>query len=124
MNTADLEEIVSYFRSDQWQGFMRALDRGRVVRHAHAYTHSRIHSTSLRSVVELFFKAYGVPLERKVKLISHGTGLANIYYVQPRGMAHFEVMANFSAHEVLAPNRIASGLSYEYWDDDFMTQQY
>lgn len=124
MNSADLEAIVSYFRSDQWRGFIAALERGRVVRHAHAYTRSRIHPASLRSVIEVYFSAYGVPLERKIKLISHGTGLANLYYIQPKNMAHFEVMANYSADEVLVPNRIVSGLSYEYWDDEFMTRQY
>jgi hypothetical protein len=122
------EQIALYFESEQWLGALKVMSRGRDdVRHAHVYTDSIIHPDSIRRVVEAYFAAKGIAVERKVKLISVGRGQLVVYYIQPTGMCHFEVFPRFSKDVVLEPTQgqdTRGGSAFEYWDVDFMQNYY
>jgi hypothetical protein len=122
------EQIAQYFESEQWLGALKVMSRGRdEVRHAHVYTDSIIHPDSIRRVVEAYFAAKGIEVERKVKLVSIGRGQLVVYYIQPTGMCHFEVFPRFSEDVVLEPMEgqyARGGIAFEYWGVDSMAEYY
>lgn len=121
------KEALQYLLSDHWQGFVRELERGKEVRHAHIYVESILHPTSMAEVVRAYFEAAGRPLRRQIRFLSHGRGFGNVYNVHPEGMCHFEVMMRFSDRivvEPMAPEATRKGRNAEWWDDDFMQEFY
>lgn len=122
------EQIAGYFESSDWEGALDVMRRGRHdVLHAHVYTDSILHPHAIRRVVEAYFAAKKIPMERKIKLLSHGRGYLNVYYIQPAGMCHFEVFPRFTVDTVLEPMAAANargGRSFEYWDVAFMQNYY
>lgn len=122
------EKILEYFGSEEWNSAMEVLSRGRVaVRHAHIYADSILHPLDVTRLVHAYFEARGLPIERKIKLLSHGTGYTNVYYIQPKGMCHFEIFLRFTPETVLEPMPAAAargGKSFEYWDPEYMEAYY
>ncbi|MCL4766988.1 MAG: hypothetical protein KJZ80_12185 [Hyphomicrobiaceae bacterium] len=121
------EKVVEYFESDHWRGFLSVLSRGRVVRHAHLYCEGILHPESIRQVARNYFETRNLPLERQVKILSHGPGYANVYYIQPKGMCHFEIFSKFNSDVVMEPmsaQAARGGKTMEYWDDAFMAEHY
>lgn len=122
------EQILTYFESDEWNGAMEVMARGRDdVLHAHIYADSILHPYSIQAIVEAYFKAKNRPVERKIKFLSHGRGALNVYYIQPAGMCHFEVFPRFTTETVLEPMDVRNtrgGQSFEFWDVAFMKNYY
>jgi hypothetical protein len=122
------EEIARYFESDEWTGALDVMRRGRSdVLHAHVYTDSILHPHSIRDVAQAYFSAKNIPMERKIKFLSHGKGYLNVYYIQPAGMCHFEIFPRFTTETVLEPmaaQNARGGRSFEYWDVAFMQNYY
>lgn len=122
------KEIVNYFRSPEWLGPLEVMAQGReAVRHAHVYCDSILHPLSVTKLVEAYFRATGRPVERKIRLLSHGKGYSNVYYIQPKGMCHFEVFLKFDTDQVIAPmdaQGARGGKAFEYWGPEFMAAYY
>jgi len=118
-----IPKVAEYFQSEQWNGLMDILRRGSEVRHAHVYTESILSPFDFAQVIQGYFEKHGLSLERKITFLSHGRGYANIYYIQPRGMCHFEVFLKYNDDVVIEPAGAAStrtGQNLEYWDDAYM----
>ncbi len=122
------EQILAYFESTAWTDALQIMARGRQdVLHAHIYTDSILHPRSMQRVVETYFEAKGQRCERKVKILSHGKGYTNVYYIQPPGMCHFEVFLRFNPDVVIEPMDVAAargGKAFDYWDPAFMAAYY
>jgi len=120
-------EIERYFDSEHWRDSLAVMRRGRSVRHAHIYCDSALDPNSVRSLIETYFAQRGEPVERKIGLLSHGRGVANVYYIQPPGLCHFELFLRFNPDVVLEPSPAAAargGHQFDYWDDAFMERYY
>ena len=121
-------EIDKYFRSDHWTGSLDTMRRGRNdVLHAHIYCDSSLSPESVRNLISEYFSAKQIRLERKIGMLSHGKGLANIYYIQPEGMCHFEVFLRYNPDIVLEPMPLSAargGSQFDFWDRDFMQKYY
>lgn len=118
---------VDYFFSPHWQDFVKELERGDEVRHAHIYVDSILPPEAIARLVRTYFEAAGRPLQRQIRFLSHGRGFANVYNVHPAGMCHFEVMVRFNDQVVLEPmppELTREGRNAEYWDDAFMERFY
>ena len=60
------QEVVRYFKSDQWQELMRMLTQtDEELYHVHLYWENQIDAYSLCSLFERYFKRKGMPLDRK-----------------------------------------------------------
>lgn len=120
------QNVLSYFQSPDWTAAIDTMSRGRdSVMHAHVYADSILHPDAVRRLVERYFQLKGAPTERKVKLLSHGRGYTNVYYIQPQGMCHFEVFLRFNEDVVLAPmdaGAARGGKTFDYWGPEFMSQ--
>jgi hypothetical protein len=120
------KEILNYFRSEDWLGPLKVMEQGReAVRHAHVYCDSILHPNSVTKLVEAYFRATGRPVERKIRLLSHGRGYTNVYYIQPKGMCHFEVFLKFNEDLVIAPmdaQGARGGKAFDYWGPQFMAE--
>lgn len=123
-------EIIDYFSSDDWQEVIRQMSRGPEVRHAHVYADSILHPEPLLKIVEAWFEAQGMSLQRQIYLLHMPgvPGLADIYNIHPkRDWGHFELLVNYNPDHVLSPSpgRIQpSGTTVEVWDDAYMEAYY
>jgi hypothetical protein len=124
------DEVVKYFESADWKELMKNMARGKEVRHAHIYADSILHPEPLLKIVEEYFKAHGLPLQRKIYLIppARTHGMADIYNIHPgQDMGHCELILRYSKDQVLAPMASAAtrtGRSVEVWDDEYMKKHY
>lgn len=124
------DAVVNYFESDAWKELIRQMARGREVRHAHAYADSILHPEPLIRIVEEYFKAQGLPLQRKIYVIPPGSahGMTDLYNIHPKpDWGHCELILRFNQEQVLAPiaaGTTPTGKSVEVWDDAFMEKYY
>lgn len=119
------DAVVNFFESESWQELMRQMKRGKEVRHAHAYAMSLLHPEPLLKVVEEYFKAQGLPLQRKIYLLPPGNifGMTDIYNIHPHPeWGHCELIMRFSQDHILSPR--TAGKSVEVWDDAYMKRHY
>lgn len=118
------EKIIDYLTGREWTEAVKSMAKGREeVFHAHIYADSILHPLSLRRIMEDYFTVQERPVERTVKLLSHGKGFLNIYYIQPAGMCHFEVFLKYTPDVVIEPmsgKSSRSGKAYEYWGPEYM----
>ena len=118
------DAVVGYFESADWTYLMNNLARGKEVRHAHIYTDSILDPRPMLKVIEGYFDAHGLPLQRKIFLLPQGHGMIDIYNIHPRqDMAHFEFFMRYSREQVLVPMGSAAtraGRTCQFWDDKFM----
>ena len=118
------EQVVGYFESEDWTYLMHNLARGKEVLHAHIYADSVLDPRPMLRVIEGYFEAHGLPLQRKIFLLPQSHGLIDIYNIHPRqDMAHFELFMRYSKEQVLAPMSSAAtrgGKTVDIWDDKFM----
>ena len=122
--------VVNYFESEDWKELMKQMARGKEVRHAHIYADSILHPEPLLKIVEEYFKAHGLPLQRKIYLLTPGGihGMTDIYNIHPRqDMGHCELILRYSEDQILAPmaaGATRAGKTVEVWDDEFMEKFY
>lgn len=124
------DAVVNYFESDDWKELVRQMSRGKEVRHAHAYADSILHPEPLVKIVEEYFKAHGLPLQRKIYLLTPGPahGMTDIYNIHPKpDWGHCELILRYSGDQILGPmaaGATRTGKTVEVWDDAFMQRHY
>lgn len=121
------EKILEYLNSDEWNHAVGVMSAGRKIMHAHVYADSILHPDSIAKVMSGYFAKNERHLERKIKILSHGKGYTNVYYIQPRDMCHFEVFLNFNEDVVIEPMNAEvsrSGRAFDSWDGEFMEEHY
>ena len=93
-------EIIDYFSSDDWQEVIRQMSRGPEVRHAHVYADSILHPEPLLKIVEAWFEAQGMSLQRQIYLLHMPgvPGLADIYNIHTGS-----VLAKLTRSDSVAP---------------------
>ncbi len=125
-----IDTVVAYFQSGDWKELIRQMSRGKEVRHAHVYADSILHPQPLLQIVEKYFAAHGMPLQRKIYLIppANTPGMADIYNIHPMpDWGHCELILRYSQDQVLGPmegTATRGGKSVEVWDDAFMEEYY
>jgi len=124
------DAVVNYFQSDDWRELMRQMARGKEVRHAHAYADSILHPEPLMTVINEYFKARGLPLQRKIYVLTPGPahGMTDVYNIHPKAdWGHCELILRYSEEHVLAPmatEATRAGKTVDVWDDAFMEKHY
>jgi hypothetical protein len=124
------DTVVDYFESEDWKELVRQMARGKEVRHAHAYVASILHPEPLLKIVEEYFAARGLPLQRKIYLLPPAKvhGMTDIYNIHPKQeWGHCELILRYSRDKVLSPVSTGAtrmGKSVEVWDDEFMEKYY
>lgn len=124
------EKVVEYFKSEQWQEWMRILNSNEETYHAHIYTDSILAPEPMINILTAHFENLGRPLQRKIKILSPGNGrkVANLYGIRPEGfLGHFEFRLQFSDQEVLAPSlapMTAGEANLAWWDKNNMEEYY
>ena len=78
------QELVKYFKSDQWQELMHMLtQQEEEIYHIHMYWENRIEAQSLIRLMESYFAKKGTSLDRKIDLTSPKPGVAGLHNVHP-----------------------------------------
>ncbi len=105
----NVEGMVGYFKSEQWQNFMKMLSQtDDPIYHIHLYTENRIHPNSLAKLFTLYHKQKDVPLDRGIQF----SGLPDVgmfFNVQPvdaktgRFLANYELFWFYNPDVLLAP---------------------
>jgi hypothetical protein len=127
LNKVIREKVIEWFRSDNWKDFVEGLAPDDEVYHAHIYADSALDPVTLSKVLRGYFEKRGLPLQRRIRFLGQGHGFTNIYYAQPKGMAHFELFLRHNPETVLEPMPPAatrSGKVFEYWDRGYMERYY
>jgi hypothetical protein len=124
------DAVVSYFESYDWKELVKNMARGKEVRHAHVYADSILHPEPLLRIVEEYFKAHGLPLQRGIYLLTPGPthGMTDIYNIHPKpDWGHCELILRYSQDHILAPmtaRGTRTGRTVDVWDDAFMENHY
>lgn len=124
------DAVVKYFESEDWKELMRQMARGKEVRHAHIYADSILHPEPFLKIIEEYFKAHGLPLQRLIYLLNPaGThGMTDIYNIHPKqDWGHCELILRYSEDQILAPMTVRgtqAKRTVEVWDDEYMEKFY
>ncbi len=90
-----VQDLVNYFRADQWQKFMKMITQtDDPMLHMHIYTENSLEPESLASLVAGYHEKKGIPLDRGVKF----TGLPDVgllINVQPVDAKTGRFLANY-----------------------------
>jgi hypothetical protein len=80
-----IQEVVRYFKSDQWQELMRMLmQNDEELYHVHLYWENQLDAYSLCNLFEKYFKLKGMALDRKIDLTTvPAPGMAGLHSVHP-----------------------------------------
>ena len=111
-----VEGIVSYFKSDQWQNFMRMLTQtDDPIYHIHIFSENSVHPESLAKLFTAYHKLKGVDLDRGIKF----SGLPDVgmlINVQPtdaktsRFLANYEFFWFYNPNVLLVPAELRPGI--------------
>jgi hypothetical protein len=121
------ETLQTYFSGEHWKGFLTKLESGPHIRHAHAYYNSVFSPHSMAYFLTKYFDKYGLPLDRRIKILPVTEDFLNVYNVQPKGLCHWEFFLDYTPGVLLQPHDTygARGAhSVEFWDDAFMENYY
>lgn len=76
--------IVNYFKSAQWKELMHTLTQtDEEIYHIHMYWENSIEAQSLSKLMTRYFAEKGMPLDRKIDLVSPAPGVAGLHSVHP-----------------------------------------
>ena len=108
--------IVSYFKSDQWQNFMRMLTQtDDPIYHIHIFAENSVHPESLAKLFTAYHKLKGVDLDRGIKF----SGLPDVgmlINVQPTDaktsvfLANYEFFWFYNPNVLLVPAELRPGI--------------
>ena len=119
--------LLSYFESAHWTSFVKELERGEEVRHAHIYVDSCLAPQGVGKIIEAYFAAAGRPLIRNIRYLPITPETLNIYNVTPQGMCHFEMFLHYNPEVILSPmpdEFSREGQQSSFWDDAHMENFY
>lgn len=103
------EGLVRYFKSDQWQKFMRMLTQtDDEMSHIHVYTENRVHPESLAKLLPAYHKLKGVDLDRGI-LFGGSPGMGALLNVQPTDPKTGRFLANYELFWFYNPNVVLAG---------------
>jgi len=118
-----IENVASYFKSEQWNNLMNVLNKtDEHVHHIHVYVETKIHPLSLEEIVKGYFKKNGLEIDRKIEIFTSGQviGSGSIHGIEPKGKPHFDLIWSYSENELLKPAAKADNV--EYWDQKYMDE--
>lgn len=75
MNQKDvIKGLVNYLKSEHWQEYMRHLTQtGEELYHTHMFVWNKVSAESISKIMEGYFKRKGMPLNRKIDILTPGT---------------------------------------------------
>ena len=87
------QELIKYFKGEQWTNFMNnhLLHENDEVYHAHIYCDSSVHPETMKKVLFNYFEAVGHPLTRRIDPVSPHPGQAGLHSIHPLGLPHFDM---------------------------------
>jgi hypothetical protein len=104
-----VENIVQYFKSDQWQDFMHMVTQtDDPIYHIHIFVENSVHPESLNKLFTAYHKLKGVDLDRGIQFSGlPGVGmLINVQPIEPktqRFLANYELFWFYNPDVLLAP---------------------
>ena len=104
-----VENIVHYFKSDQWQDFMHMVTQtDDPIYHIHIFVENSVHPESLNKLFTAYHKLKGVDLDRGIQFSGlPGVGmLINVQPIEPktqRFLANYELFWFYNTDVLLAP---------------------
>jgi hypothetical protein len=120
-----VEEIVTYFKGEQWSRVLDVLEeRDGPVSHAHVYVDTYIHPLSLDEIVAGFFAKRGVPLERRTEIFTSGqhSDKGSVHGIEPKGQPHFDLLFGYTRDAAIRPSKVKDDV--ESWSFAFMEEFY
>ncbi len=121
------DALVAHFSSPHWRDFIKGLESGPHVRHAHAYTQSQFDPRSMALFLSHYFHRFDRPLQRRIKVLPVTDDFMDVYNVHPSGQCHWELFLNWTPGTLLEPQQAygARGAhALEFWDDAYMATYY
>lgn len=107
-----VKSMVGYFKSDQWQNFMKMLTQtDDPIYHIHIYAENSVHPESLAKLFTEYHRLKGVVLDRGIQF-SGLPGVGMFINVQPvdsktlRFLANYELFWFYNSNVLLAPAEI------------------
>lgn len=115
-------EIVAYFKSDQWNALLEILGKkDEPVYHVHIYIDTNVNPWCMEQLMKLYFAKKGHPVERKIEIFTSGqiAGSGTIHGVEPKGMTHFDMIFRHSGDVAVKPTPDRER-NVEYWGEKYM----
>jgi len=119
-----LDEVVDYFKSEQWLRMMKTLQiKDEKVNHIHIYIDTKINPWCIEQVLKLYFAKIGHPIHRKIELFTSGqvSGSGTIHGVEPKGLPHFDMIFRYSDDKAIKPTDNREH-NVEYWGEKYMEE--
>lgn len=121
------DELVRFYKSELWEGFLEQISLDKGVRHAHLFMDSALNPSNILKLTRAYFEGRGNILRRSIWLVSDGPGLANCYYIAPQDKCHFEILLRHNTDVVIEPmpdEHSIGGKVIDIWDDVYMERYY
>lgn len=118
------DEIVDYFKSEQWMRMMNTLNNKEdKANHVHIYIDTNINPWCMEQLLKSYFAKIGHPIHRKIEIFTSGqvSGSGTIHGIEPEGMPHFDMIFRYSKDRAIKPTENRDH-NVEYWGDKYMEE--
>jgi hypothetical protein len=115
--------VSAYFRSTQFQNFVRLLKTLDQRSHIHIFVNTTVHPHSLETILKEYLKRIGIPVNRSNEILIGGPNQGTLHGVHPTGTPHFDMKWAFKPGVVLEPMEEWAGEQGQnllYWDETYM----
>jgi hypothetical protein len=124
----DVEDsLVEFFSSAHWTDYVRKLESGPHIRHAHIYNDGVVDPRSIARLLTFYFQKFDRSLQRRIKILPLNEDFMNVYNVHPKGQCHWEFFINYAPEVLVRPADAFSARAAhaaEFWDDAYMENYY
>jgi len=124
--------VVDYFKSDQWREYMRHLTQTEEeLYHTHIFVWNKVAPESIDKLFEGYFKRKGIPLDRKIDILTPGTpdviAAHNVHPHNPERalyMPHMDWFWKYNPDVVIQPSDPSKfgeeGKNIDTWGKNYM----
>ena len=100
----DVEDsLVEFFSSAHWTDYVRKLESGPHIRHAHIYNDGVVDPRSIARLLTFYFQKFDRSLQRRIKILPLNEDFMNVYNVHPKGQCHWEFFINYAPEVLVRP---------------------
>ena len=132
---AVIQGLIDFFNTDQWAELMRQLTQtDEELYHSHLFVKNTVHVDSLSQLFEGYFRAKGIPLDRRIDILHTGPNTLAVHNVHPHNpdrtlyTPHFDMFFQYEAGVVIKPSNPAEfgegGKNIDTWGKSYMNEYY
>jgi len=100
-----VQDVIAYFKGDQWRRMAAALEQDPEPRgtHAHIFVETCVHPNNIEELICGFFAQRGAPSARRIDYMAPRPGeMGSLHGVEPKGQPHFDFNFFYNPNVALA----------------------